>query len=148
MSRETLEELFDLARFAPNHHLTQPWRFRVLGPDALARLKEAGGEKEAAKLGRAPTLVVASVALAATPSRTRRTLRNRRGDHAVLLAATERGIASYWRTPGVLRTTPAARRSASRAASASSACSTSAGRAREPAAREREPVESYVQFLP
>ena len=30
--RDTVEELFDLARYAPNHHLTQPWRFRVLGP--------------------------------------------------------------------------------------------------------------------
>ena len=30
---ETLDELFELARWAPNHHLTDPWRFRVLGPD-------------------------------------------------------------------------------------------------------------------
>ena len=29
--RETLLELFELARWAPNHHLTDPWRFRVLG---------------------------------------------------------------------------------------------------------------------
>src|SRR5712691_13480237 len=62
--RETLEELFDLARFAPNHHLTQPWRFRVLGPGALARLKEAAGPADAPKLERAPTLVVASARLA------------------------------------------------------------------------------------
>ena len=26
---ETLDELLDLARWAPNHHLTNPWRFRV-----------------------------------------------------------------------------------------------------------------------
>ena len=31
VDRETLERLFDLARWAPNHHLTNPWRFRVLG---------------------------------------------------------------------------------------------------------------------
>src|SRR5207244_3200456 len=61
--RAELEELFDLARFAPNHHLTQPWRFRVLGPDTLARLKEAAGPAEAPKLDRAPTLVVASARL-------------------------------------------------------------------------------------
>ncbi len=36
-----LEELFELARWAPNHHLTNPWRFRVLGPRALERLKAA-----------------------------------------------------------------------------------------------------------
>ena len=27
-----LRELFELARWAPNHHVTDPWRFRVLGP--------------------------------------------------------------------------------------------------------------------
>ena len=31
VQRETLLELLDVARLAPNHHLTQPWRFRVLG---------------------------------------------------------------------------------------------------------------------
>src|SRR3954453_13689151 len=57
VDRATLEELFDLARWAPNHHLTNPWRFRVLGPAALARLKEAAGPEAAAKRDRAPTLV-------------------------------------------------------------------------------------------
>src|SRR2546423_4735417 len=57
-----LDELFELARWAPNHNLTNPWRFRVLGPDALRRLKEAAGPEAAAKLDRAPTLVVASAA--------------------------------------------------------------------------------------
>ena len=28
---ELLQQLFELARWAPNHHLTNPWRFRVLG---------------------------------------------------------------------------------------------------------------------
>src|SRR4051794_34496887 len=39
LDRETLDELFELARWAPNHNLTNPWRFRVVGPDALERLK-------------------------------------------------------------------------------------------------------------
>src|SRR5215212_9874471 len=64
VDRATLEELLDLARFVPNHHLTQPWRFRVLGAETLARLQELAGPKEAAKLARAPTLVVVSAALA------------------------------------------------------------------------------------
>ena len=50
--REALEELFELARWAPNHHLTNPWRFRVLGPAALARLKVAAGREAGAKLDR------------------------------------------------------------------------------------------------
>ena len=32
LPRELLDELLELARWAPNHHLTNPWRFRVLGP--------------------------------------------------------------------------------------------------------------------
>jgi nitroreductase len=63
VAAETLLELLDVARFAPNHHLTQPWRFRVLGRETLAALKECAGPGEAAKLDRAPTLVVASAAL-------------------------------------------------------------------------------------
>ena len=48
VARETLEELFELARWAPNHHLTNPWRFRVLGPEALERLKQAAGPRRPA----------------------------------------------------------------------------------------------------
>src|SRR6185503_1464868 len=53
---ETLDELFELARWAPNHHLTNPWRFRVLGPAALEALKAAADELDpgaGAKLDRA-----------------------------------------------------------------------------------------------
>src|SRR5512133_2772332 len=57
VDRETIEELLELARWAPNHHLTNPWRFYVLGPQALARLKEAAGAEAASKLDRAPTLI-------------------------------------------------------------------------------------------
>src|SRR3954465_1683818 len=65
--RETLDELFELARWAPNHNLTNPWRFRVVGPESLAALKEAAGEEAAAKLDRAPTLVVVSAAETGDP---------------------------------------------------------------------------------
>ena len=37
LTRPLLEELLELGRWAPNHHLTNPWRFRVLGPGALER---------------------------------------------------------------------------------------------------------------
>ena len=55
----TLDGLFELASWAPNHNLTNPWRFRVLGPRTLARLKDLAEELSpgsAAKLDRAPTL--------------------------------------------------------------------------------------------
>jgi nitroreductase len=103
--RAELEELFDLARFAPNHHLTQPWRFRVLGPEALARLKEAAGTVEAPKLDRAPTLVVASARLTGAQQQDEEDVcATAAAVYAVLLAAHARGLASYWRTPAVLRT--------------------------------------------
>ena len=59
--RAVLDELLELGRWAPNHHLTNPWRFRVIGPVALARLKDAAGPEAAAKLDHAPTLVAATV---------------------------------------------------------------------------------------
>ena len=45
--RAELDELLELARWAPNHNLTNPWRFRVVGPRALERLKEAAGPEAA-----------------------------------------------------------------------------------------------------
>ncbi len=103
--RETLEELFELARWAPNHNLTNPWRFRVLGPQSLARLKRAAGEEAAAKLDRAPTLVVASVVESGDPVQDEEDLCAAAvASYIVLLAAHARGLAGYWRTPAVLRT--------------------------------------------
>ena len=100
---ETLDELFELARWAPNHHLTDPWRFRVLGPESLGRLKRAAGEG-AAKLDRAPTLVCVSQVIADDEQQNEEDLcAVACAAYLVLLAAHARGIASYWRTPGVLR---------------------------------------------
>jgi nitroreductase len=105
LSSTELAELFDLARFAPNHHLTQPWRFRVLGSEALARLKQAAGPAEAPKLDRAPTLVVASARLTGAQQSDEEDLcATAASVYAVLLGAHARGLASYWRTPAVLRT--------------------------------------------
>jgi nitroreductase len=106
VDRATLEELFELARWAPNHNLTNPWRFRVLGPDALGRLKAAAGPEAAAKLDRAPTLVAVSVTQTGDdPVRDEEDLiAASLAGYIVLLAAHGRGLAGYWRTPGVLRT--------------------------------------------
>jgi nitroreductase len=103
--RETLEELFELARWAPNHNLTNPWRFRVVGPRALEALKEAAGPEAAAKLDRAPTLVVASQLRSDDPAQDEEDLcAVAAAVTLVLLAAHARGLAGYWRTPAVLRT--------------------------------------------
>ncbi len=103
--RELLDELLELARWAPNHHLTNPWRFRVLGPRALARLKQAAGPEAASKLDRAPTLVAATMIRSADPVEDQEDLcATACAVFAVLLAAHNRGLAGYWRTPEVLRT--------------------------------------------
>jgi nitroreductase len=144
----TLDELFELARWAPNHHLTNPWRFRVLGPRALETLKAAAGPEAAAKLNRAPTLVAASAvqggdeiadeedfAAAACAS------------FIVLLGAHARGLDGYWRTPEVLRT------SQGRAACGIEAgervlglLHLGRGKGSKPAP-ERAPLEDFREFL-
>jgi nitroreductase len=146
--REVLLELLDVARLAPTHHLTQPWRFRVLGPEALARLKECGGRSEAVKLDRAPTLVVASAVLTGDLVQDEEDVcAAAAAVMLVLLAATERGLASYWRTPAVLRS--AKGRDALRIPRGERVLGLLhfGAPAREPAAREREPAERYVDFL-
>lgn len=104
VERATLDELFELARWAPNHNLTNPWRFRVVGPEALERLKLAAGPEAATKLDRAPTLVVASVVVAADAMQEEEDLLAAAcATYIVLLAAHGRGLVGYWRTPEVLR---------------------------------------------
>jgi nitroreductase len=146
--RAELEELFDLARFVPNHHLTQPWRFRVLGPQALARLKEAAGEAESPKLDRAPTLVVASARLTGDEVQDQEDLHaTAAAVYAVLLGAHARGLAGYWRSPGVLRT-PEGRDAVGVAEDEQILGLVHLGPARvELPLKEREPVESYLSFL-
>ena len=104
VDRTTLDALLELARWAPNHHLSNPWRFRVLGPGALARLKAADA-KGAAKLDRAPTLIaVSSLRSADDPQREQEDLcATACAAYLVLLGAHARGLAGYWRTPEVLR---------------------------------------------
>ena len=104
LDRATLDELFELARWAPNHHLTNPWRFRVLGPESLAKVKQSAGPEAASKLDRAPTLVCASVALSGDPVQDEEDLcATACAVYIVLVAAHARGLAGYWRTPAVLR---------------------------------------------
>jgi nitroreductase len=104
LPREQLIELLDLARWAPNHHLTAPWRFRVIGPRTLASLKRVTGPEGAAKLERAPTLVVVSCLLGGDPVQDEEDLHATAvAAYIVLLAAHARGLAGYWRTPELLR---------------------------------------------
>ena len=105
VDRALLDELLDLARWAPNHHLTNPWRFRVLGPRTRDRLKDAAGSESAGKLDRAPTLVAVCVVQTGDAVSDEEDLCAAAcAAYIVLLAAHGRGLAGYWRTPAVLRT--------------------------------------------
>jgi nitroreductase len=151
VDRETLDELFDLARWAPNHHLTNPWRFRVLGPQALQRLKEAADAVEPGsgrKLDRAPTLVAVTAQQTGDPAQDREDLlAGGVAAYIVLLAAHARGLAGYWRTPAVMRD-PGGRRALGIGDSEELVGLLHLGHPRqEQAPPERAPVSDVVEYL-
>jgi nitroreductase len=112
-----IRELIELATWAPNHRLTEPWRFTVLRAAARERLgelwaraatadlplngeaREAAMQREAGKTLRAPVLVVASTRTDADPvvaeedfAATAAAVQN------LLLGAAGRGLGAMWRT--------------------------------------------------
>lgn len=50
VTREEIETLLAAAVAAPNHKLTQPWRFYVLGPEARSAYGRVLGERKAKKI--------------------------------------------------------------------------------------------------
>jgi nitroreductase len=101
-----LRELFELASWAPNHHLTNPWRFRVLGErtrTALMELAEYEQPGSAVKLRRAPTLVAVGARRSGEEAQDREDLlASAVAAYIVLLGAHARGLAAYWRTVALL----------------------------------------------
>jgi nitroreductase len=148
VDRETITELLELARWAPNHHLTEPWRFRVIGPETFDRLVAAGQPNEASKLGRAPTLIVASAKLTGDDHQNHEdVLATACATYIVLLAAHARGLASYWRTPKLFET-DAGRDAVGLADDEQFVALIHLGTpATAPPAKERKPPEEYVEFL-
>ncbi|MHB8532909.1 MAG: nitroreductase family protein [Solirubrobacteraceae bacterium] len=103
---ELLRELLELARWAPNHHLTNPWRFRVLGERTRTELMELADSEQpgaAVKLRRAPTLVAVSALQSGERTQDREDLlATAAAAYIVLLGAHARGLAAYWRTVPLL----------------------------------------------
>jgi len=50
VAREAIEPLLEAAVHAPNHRMTQPWRFYVLGPEARRAYGAALGARKAKKI--------------------------------------------------------------------------------------------------
>jgi nitroreductase len=126
IARADIEALLDVAVLAPNHHLTQPWRFYVLGPEARRRYGLALGERKARKLTDAdaanavrektaaeyqafPALIAVAMVVAENPE-------TREEDYAavmqavgyVMLKAVDQGLGTHMRT-GAVMDDPAAR---------------------------------------
>lgn len=149
--REMLDELFELASWAPNHHLTNPWRFRVLGERARMQLMELAESRQpgaAVKLARAPTLVAVSARTSGDPGQDREDLMATGvAAYLVLLGAHARGLAGYWRTVALLDD-PAGREILAIDASETPVGLLYLGYAlQEQRVPEREPVAAVVQYL-
>ena len=118
---EVIEAMCELATWAPNHKMTQPWRFAVCTGESRATLgrltadfQAARGELNEAKLDktrgkylRAPAVVLVASARVTDPGRW---AEDRdavsAGVQNMLLAATAAGLASYWGT-GAITAAPA-----------------------------------------
>jgi nitroreductase len=108
--RDVVEQLCELATWAPNHKRTWPWRFAVAEGEGRGRLGEVIADamerhgdppekvaKARTKYLRTPATLVVGAAAGDTPDRT---AENRdavaAGVQNLLLAATALGLASYW----------------------------------------------------
>jgi nitroreductase len=125
--RERIEALLEAAVLAPNHRLTEPWRFYVLGPEARRAYGAALGARKAKKIddpaaaaevsrkvvekhAALPAMLAVSVRLAADPE-------VREEDFAATwmaienlsLAAVALGLGTHLKT-GAVMNDPAARR--------------------------------------
>ncbi|HSJ26381.1 MAG TPA: nitroreductase [Longimicrobiales bacterium] len=50
ITRDEIQRLLEAAALAPNHRMTQPWRFHVLGTDARAAYGAALGNRKARRM--------------------------------------------------------------------------------------------------
>jgi nitroreductase len=161
--RELIEQMLEAATMAPNHHLTQPWRFVVLGGEArravgdahaaaVARVKRDAApealQREAARLERAP-VVIACVVSGGAPDH----VQAREDRDAVaaavqnlLLAAHGLGLAAIWRT-GAMVDEPEVRDALGVAGADAVVAFVYVGRAdASPGARERRPLGDVVEW--
>ena len=113
--RETIAELIEAATWAPNHKLTQPWKFTVVAGAARVRLGEVWAreavadvdpakrdaifEGEAKKPLRSPALIVVSVSTDKNPVTAEEDLvATAAATQNILLAAHAKGLSAAWKT--------------------------------------------------
>ena len=114
--RELLLSAVDAARWAPNHHLTEPWRFFLLGTATVGAMIEIAGELTLAKRGagaakkRRQLMEAVPHWMAVTCRRTEDAFREREDYGACccaiqnfMLCLWEGGVACKWSTGAVTR---------------------------------------------
>lgn len=111
-----LLEAIDVARWAPNHRLTQPWRFYLIGPETRRGVTDLAVEIDVAKKGeragpiRRARLDAVPGFLVLTTRRSEDALLDREDYAACCCAAQnlmlylwQRGIGTKWTTGGITR---------------------------------------------
>lgn len=166
VTRAELESLLDAATHAPNHHLTQPWRFYVLGPDARHAYGLALGARKAKKLDNAdaaralkekiaaehralPAMIAVAVVLSDdAQTRDEDYAATMMGVQNMALAAVEAGLGTHIKT-GAIMDDPAARAAAGVRDGERIVAIVNVGEAAEPAlAKPRASAASLTTWVP
>ena len=166
VSREEIETILTAATLGPNHRLTQPWRFYVLGPEARYAYGLALGERKARKLenpeaARAMRETVAAEhralpAMIAVAVVTNENPEIREEDYAaammgignLALAAVELGLGTALKT-GAVMNDPAARAAAGVGDGERIIAIVNVGEPAEvPPPKPREPASTFTTWMP
>ena len=166
VTRAEIERLLDAAVLAPNHRMTQPWRFHVLGPEARRAYGHALGDRKARKLedenaaalvrekvagehAALPCMIVVAMVQDENPE-------IREEDYASVmmavqnlsLEAEELGLGTHIKS-GAIMEDPAARRAAGVADGDRIVAVVNVGEAAEvPTPKDRAPASTFVRWLP
>lgn len=102
-----VRELVELAQWAPNHNMTRPWRFRLVGPESTKALLDIAPADKKGKVVRAQTRLLVSVVVAGDQVRREEDLlATAAAVQNILIAATARGIDSFWQSPTIAGLAP------------------------------------------
>lgn len=166
---EAIARALEAARWAPNHKLTEPWRFRVLGPETTAQVAAIAGrlarekassasEEDREKQGRraeekitgVPALVaVAQVRTPEDPFRDREDFAAVTcAIHNFVLSLWAEGIGCQWSTGAVTRHADTARRLGIEPPTLEIVGLLRIGYPAQLPAARRRPLEEVARFLP
>jgi len=166
VTRDEIEQLLTAATLAPNHRLTQPWRFHVLGPEARYAYGAALGERKAKKAatpeaGRTlrdavanehralPAMIVVAVVKSDNPEIAEEDYAAAMmGVQNLALTAVSMGLGTHLKTGGVMAD-PAARAAAGVGDDERIVAVVNVGEPNEvPPPKQRNPVENCTSWLP